>query len=340
MVSANGSLGAECVGQSRPGTKRALRKVCVSNVADEAENIRSYELTPMGGGLLPDFDPGAHIIVNLPSGLARQYSLTNSADERWRYVVAVQKENEGRGGSKWLYENLREGSTLEILGPANHFPLVEDAKEYLLIAGGIGITPILSMVRRLHSRGAKFTLVYCAQRPSRAAFREILSTSSFAKHVDFVFSEDRAQGLDLASLLEKQSSDVHAYCCGPSRMIGAFRQATRNWAAERVHLELFTAHPEVDAASENDQAFLVEVSSTGERFEVPPGESILSVLSRHGIEVPRLCESGYCGSCLTGVLDGSPDHRDSVQSDAEKASDTYITPCCSRAKSELLVLDL
>jgi vanillate monooxygenase ferredoxin subunit len=316
-------------------------KVRVTRIIDEAENVRSYELTAAEGGPLPAFTAGAHVVVNLPNGMARQYSLTGDADDRQRYVIAVQREAEGRGGSRWIYDSLREGDGLEIGVPANHFALAERAGRHLLIAGGIGITPILAMARSLKRSGADYNLVYCARRPTRTAFRDLLSSPPFRDHVRFVYSEgEETQRLDLAALLGAQPPGTHAYCCGPAGMISSFRQVANHWPAECVHFELFAADREAAPVSTENRSFTVEIASTGQRFEIPPDRSILAVLSSHGIEVPKLCESGFCGSCLTAVLEGVPEHRDTVQSDAEKAAGTYITPCCSRTRSNLLVLDL
>ncbi|WP_425450034.1 PDR/VanB family oxidoreductase [Virgifigura deserti] len=316
-------------------------RVYVTKVTDEAESIRSYELIAAEGTPLPAFTAGAHIVVNLPNGMARQYSLTGDAGDRQRYLIAVQRETEGRGGSRWIYDNLREGDSLEIGDPVNHFTLAEEAERHLLIAGGIGITPILAMASSLERAGADYHLVYCARRPARTAFRNRLLSPAFQDRVRFVYDEaEEAQRLDLAAILGAQPPGTHAYCCGPAGMIRAFRQATNHWPSERVHFELFAADPEAPPPPAEDQAFTVEIASTGQRFEIPPGRSILAVLSGHGLEVPKLCESGYCGSCLTGVLEGVPEHRDSVQSDAERAAGTYIALCCSRARSDLLVLDL
>ena len=316
-------------------------RVYVTKVTDEAESIRSYELIAAEGGALPDFAAGAHTVVNLPNGMARQYSLTGDAGERQRYLIAVQREAKGRGGSRWIYDNLREGDNLEISSPVNHFALAEEAERHLLIAGGIGITPILAMARSLERAGADYNLVYCARRPARAAFRNLLLSPPFHDRVSFVYDEEEGpQRLDLAALLSAQPLGTHAYCCGPAGMIRAFRQAASHWPSGRVHFELFAADPEAPHLSTVDRAFTVEIASTGQRFTIPPGRSILAVLSGHGLEVPKLCESGYCGSCLTGVLEGVPEHRDTVQSDADRAAGTYIALCCSRAKSDLLVLDL
>lgn len=315
-------------------------KVYITRVTDEAESIRSYELTAAAGGPLPAFTAGAHIIVKLPNGMARQYSLTGDVDDRRRYVIAVQREAEGRGGSRWIYDNLREGDSLEIAAPVNHFALAAKAERHLLIAGGIGITPMLAMARSLERTGADYHLIYCARRPERTAFRDVLLSPPFHNRVRFVYTGKEAQRLDFAALLGAELPGTHAYCCGPAGMIRAFRQAASHWPGERVHFELFTADPKATPPPATDRAFTVEIASTGRRFEIPPDQSILAVLSSHGLEVPKLCESGYCGSCLTAVLEGVPEHHDSVQTDAEKAAGTYLTLCCSRARSDLLVLDL
>jgi vanillate monooxygenase ferredoxin subunit len=315
--------------------------VRVAKIVDEAERIRSFELIPDAGGELPAFTVGAHVMVQLPGSLLRQYSLVSDPEDRARYVIAVLREEHGRGGSRWMHDHLRQGDRLTISPPINRFQLAERGTRHLLIAGGIGITPLLAMARRLNRLAADYTLIYCARTPASAAFRHLLESAPFAPHVRFVYDEgDPGRGLDIRHVLAAESEIAHIYCCGPAGMLRAFRKAAAAWPTGRVHYEAFGADSAATATAGENLPFTIVVASTGQCVLVPPEETMLTALLRLGIEVPRLCEQGYCGSCLTRVLDGIPDHRDTVQSDAEKATNEYVTLCCSRAADEVLTLDL
>jgi ferredoxin-NADP reductase len=315
--------------------------VRVARITAEAERIRSFELVPESGDRLPVFTAGAHIVVSLPNGLARQYSLASDPADRERYVIAVLREEQGRGGSRWMHDSLQEGDRLIIGPPVNRFPLDERGARHLLIAGGIGITPLLAMARRLERLAADYTLIYCTRTPAGMAFQDIVKSAPFAPHLRIVHDEgDPARGLDMARTLAMEPADTHVYCCGPAGMLRAFRTAAAAWPSGQVHYEAFGADPGLPASIGDDRAFTVVIARTGQLIPVAPDESMLGALLRHGIVVPRLCEQGYCGSCLTRVVDGVPDHRDTVQSDAEKASNDYVALCCSRAAGAMLTLDL
>lgn len=314
--------------------------VRVAGITEEAERIRSFDLVSAAGGELPAFTAGAHVAVRLPSGQARHYSLASDPQDRARYVIAVLREEQSRGGSRFMHEQVRLGGRLALVPPVNRFPLAEPGRRHLLIAGGVGITPLLAMARRLDRLGADYTLVYCTRRPADAAFRRILVAPPFAAHLRFVHDGgDPGQGLDIAQALAAEPADAHIYCCGPAGMLRAFKTAAAGWPAHQVHSEAFTAEPAVASTAEN-RAFTVVAAKSGLRVVVPPEESVLAALLRRGIDVPCLCREGYCGSCLTRVLSGIPDHRDTVQSDAEKAANDHMTLCCSRAHSDVLILDL
>mgnify|MGYP002387846124 CR=1 FL=1 len=315
----------------------------VAGITEEAERIRSFELVSAEGGELPPFTAGAHVVVKLPNGLARQYSLVSDPEDRAHYVIAVLREAEGRGGSRFMHDDLRVGDHLVLTPPVNRFPLAEQGRRHLLIAGGIGITPLLAMARRLERLSADYMLVYCARRPADTAFRHILTAAPFAAHLRFVHDEGNpARGLDIARVLAAEPEDTHVYCCGPAGMLRAFKAATAaaGWPDDQVHSEAFAADTQSPGVVADNRAFTVIAARSGTRILVPPEESVLAALLRHGIDVPRLCEQGYCGSCLTRVLSGCPDHRDTVLSDAEKAANDYMTLCCSRALSDVLILDL
>lgn len=312
----------------------------ISRVAEETDRIRSFQLSPVNGAELPPFQAGAHISVHLGNGLVRQYSLANDPMVRDHYLVAVLREPQSRGGSAWIFDNWKTGDRIEVEPPANHFPLAMGARHYLLIAGGIGITPLLSMAHVLRREQADFNLFYCARTSEAAAFRNLLSDEGFRDRVRWVHDGgDRRRSLDLASLLARYSPGTQVYVCGPASLIKGAREAGAHWPEGSIHFEYFEADHE-SLGDQNDTAFTIRIASTGQELEVPAGRSALAVLRENGITVPKLCEEGVCGSCLTGVLEGIPDHRDRVQTEAEHRSNQYMALCCSRGKSGCLVLDL
>jgi vanillate O-demethylase ferredoxin subunit len=320
-------------------TERRRLQVLVRQVRNEAERIRSYELVDPAGAALPAFTAGAHLDVWLPSGLARSYSLANDPVETDRYVIAVQRELAGRGGSAEMHDAIGEGATIEISAPLNNFPLVAEAGHHRLIAGGIGITPILSMIRELQRRGERWTLHYCARQPDQTAFHDVLTAEPFAAHVQVHHDGgDPAKGLDFVRLLQTPQAGEHVYCCGPTGFMEAVKRSMAHWPPGSLHLEYFTAAVQPPAAA-ND-TFEVEIESSGQVFEVPPDRSILQVLEENGIEVESVCCEGVCGTCAVQVVEGVPDHRDVVFDDEMHASNKWITVCCSRSHSKRLKLAL
>lgn len=310
-------------------------RVRVKAATWEAPQVTSFELRPLDGGELPAFTAGAHIDLRLGNGLARSYSLTNSQDERHRYVIGVQKDRASRGGSKWVHENLRVGDIVTIDGPRNNFALDEAAGQSILIAGGIGITPILCMLRRLASLGRDWRLLYCARRRADAAFVDELA--AFGAEVTFNFDEEPGgRMLDIAGVVCDAAPGAHLYCCGPAPMLAAFEAATAELPRARVHVEYFGAQEAPAAAG----GLKVVLARSGREFVVPEGKTILETLLDAGLDVAHSCTQGVCGACETKVLDGVPDHRDLVLTEAERASGTTMMICCSGAKTERLVLDL
>lgn len=313
--------------------------VCVQKRTDEAEGICSFDLVAEDGTALPAFTAGAHIDVHVSPGLVRQYSLCNDPAERNRYKIAVLREPQSRGGSTGMHAQVHEGQRLTIGTPRNHFALVP-ARHSLLLAGGIGITPILAMARTLHAQGDSFEMHYCGRSAARMAFRGELAAAPFAQAVH-VHTDDGAAGqrLDTRQLLARPEPGTHLYVCGPAGFMDHVLATARDcgWPEERLHREYFAAAP-VDTSG--DGAFEVQLSRTGTRCEVPAGKTVLEVLLAQGVDMPFSCESGVCGTCLTSVLDGTPDHRDSYLTEAERAAGTQFLPCCSRSKSPVLVLDL
>jgi vanillate O-demethylase ferredoxin subunit len=305
----------------------------------EAKDIFSYELVGESGVVLPPFSAGAHIDVKVGDKLTRQYSLCNSPSEPHRYVIGVLKDAQSRGGSVTMHEDVDVGDTLEISAPKNHFPL-EVAPHTLLFAGGIGITPILCMAERLAEIGADFHMHYCTRGPDRTAFYERIRNARFADRVAFHFDDGAPeQKLDLLRILREAPSDTHVYVCGPGGYIDYVKDAARSmgWSGDRVHFEYFGASP---AALVEGGQFEVKLASSGASYVVAAHRTVLQVLQDEGIEVPVSCEQGVCGTCITRVLEGTPDHRDLYFTDDEKAANDRFTPCCSRSKTPVLVLDL
>ncbi len=307
---------------------------------NEATDICSFELARTDGAPLPAFSAGAHIDVHLPGGLIRQYSLCNPPWEHQRYLIGVLKDPASRGGSRAMHEQLQVGQKLLVGEPRNLFPLAEDARRSLLFAGGIGITPILCMAERLHRLGADFELHYCARSAERAAFVERLQAAPFAERVQLHFDDGPAtQRLDAAALLADPDPDTHLYVCGPGGFMEHVLSTAKaqGWAEQRAHREYFAAAP---SNHENDGSFAVQLASSGQIIQIPADQSVAEALEASGILIPLSCEQGICGTCLTRVLAGEPEHRDLFLTEAEQAQNDQFTPCCSRAKSPLLVLDL
>jgi tetrachlorobenzoquinone reductase len=313
-------------------------RVRVTSATWEADGILSFELRPLAGETLPPFTAGAHIDLQLPGGLGRSYSLINPQDERHRYVIAVQNDRASRGGSRYIHDGLRLGDVLTILPPRNDFALVEDAAHVVLIAGGIGITPLWAMVQRLAALGRSFELFYGVRTRANAAFLASLealvaSGARIHLHVD-----DEAGGafLDLGAIVARAGADTHLYCCGPAAMLAAFAAATADRPPALVHVEYFTTQE--PAATEG--GYVVELARSGRSFTVPAGKTILETLLAAGLEPPYSCMEGVCGTCETTVLQGVPDHRDMVLTDAEHAANRTMMICCSGCKGDRLVLDL
>ncbi|OCR21663.1 Vanillate O-demethylase oxidoreductase [Pseudomonas syringae] len=313
--------------------------VVVVSRKNEAQDICSYELASVDDSALPGFSAGAHIDVHLPGGVIRQYSLCNHPEERHRYLIGVLKDPASRGGSQCLHEQINTGDRLRISEPRNLFPLVHQARRSLLFAGGIGITPILCMAERLAHSNADFEMHYCARSSERAAFVERIKNSSFADRVFLHFDEQPETALNAARVLAQPGENIHLYVCGPGGFMQHVLDSARaqGWQEDSLHREYFAATP---TDTSNDGSFSVKVGSTGQVFEIPTDKTVVQVLESHGIDIATSCEQGICGTCLTRVLEGVPDHRDLFLTENEQALNDQFTPCCSRSKSSLLVLDL
>ncbi|MGF6876906.1 PDR/VanB family oxidoreductase [Paraburkholderia sp. MM5477-R1] len=307
----------------------------------EAEGIASFELASPDGKRLPPFSAGAHIDVFLPNGMVRQYSLCNAAGQDDVYQIAVLRDQNSRGGSVCIHDVVQEGQVLKISEPRNHFPLANGASHSVLVAGGIGVTPILAMAERLSHTGSSFEFHYCTRNRERTAFQARIAGSPYASRVQFHFDDGpEEQRFDADAVLRASlAPDAHLYACGPGGfldfVLGRAREA--GWSGAHLHREYFTASP-VEASQTG--AFEVEIASTGKVIPIMPDQSVVEVLAEHGVEIPVSCEQGVCGTCITRVLSGEPDHRDMFMTDEEHARKDQFTPCCSRAKSARLVLDL
>ncbi|PAU54665.1 oxidoreductase [Pseudomonas sp. PIC25] len=306
----------------------------------EARDIATLFLARPDGSPLPAFGAGSHIDVHLPNGLVRQYSLCNPPGERQSYQIGVLRDPASRGGSQAVHDLLKPGERLRIGEPRNLFPLEERAGRSLLFAGGIGITPILCMAERLAQLGADFALHYCARSAERAAFVGRLRGSMFADRVHLHFDDgESGQRLDAARLLAGPDDDTHLYVCGPNGFMSHVLDTAQSlgWAEGRLHREYFAAPVQAESASD---AFEIQLASSGQVFRVPTDKSVVQVLDEAGVCIPVSCEQGICGTCLTRVLDGVPEHRDLFMTDDERARNDQFTPCCSRARSARLLLDL
>lgn len=305
----------------------------VKAIAYEAEDIVSLDLRAPDGSPLPAFTAGAHIELHLGNGLRRQYSLANPQTERHRYRIGVLKDAGSRGGSRFVHESIRPGDILTVEEPRNNFPLVEDAGHTILIAGGIGITPVWCMAQRLRELRRSWTLHYAVRTRARAAFLDEIAPDSCHLHCDDAHD---GRPLDIAAIVAAAPANAHVYCCGPLPMLAAFESATAGLPPEHVHTEYFQARAPVAAAG----GFDVVLARTNRTVHVPDNSTILDALLAAGIDAGHSCLEGVCGTCETKVIEGIPDHRDSVLTPAERASNRTIMICCSGSKSSRLVLDL
>jgi phthalate 4,5-dioxygenase reductase subunit len=310
----------------------------IARAWDAAVGIRSFELVQADGSDLPPFTPGSHVKVQVPNGLVRKYSLCNDPAERHRYVITVKRDAAGQGGSTSLCDDAHEGDTLPTSLPDNAFPLADNAKAYLFIAGGIGITPILSMIRSFGELPpAPWKLYYFTRSPESTAFLDELGTPELRGRVKIHHDRgDPSKSFDLWPVLEKPNT-AHLYCCGPQPLMESVRDMAGHWSPANVHFESFA---DGGVARPDDQPFRVRAAKSNLDVEVPVGRSILAVLREHGCTLASSCESGTCGTCRTTLLEGAADHRDMVLLPEEQEGQVMI--CVSRAKASSgpLVLDL
>ncbi|MFT4286034.1 PDR/VanB family oxidoreductase [Nocardioides sp.] len=313
--------------------------VRVAEIVEETKDIRTLRLEKLDGAPFTPFEAGAHIDVVGPTGVLRQYSLASSPHDNDTIVIAVKREPDSRGGSTALH-TVAVGDHLRIGKPRNLLAIAEDADRHVLVAGGVGVTPLLAMAYDLYSRGETFELHYFARSEQEMAFRELLEQrAEFRDWVHLYFGVSiEEQGRILAGVAGELTDRSHVYTCGPAPFMDQVSQLLGAVVgADRVHIEHFAASAET--TTEADTAFTVELD-TGEVFEIPADRSILSVLEENGIEVFKSCEEGICGSCVSGVLEGVPDHRDHCLSASDKAAGDQMALCVSRAKTDKLLIEL
>jgi ferredoxin-NADP reductase len=317
-------------------------EVMVEGIWRQGEGNLAVRLAAPDGAPLPEWSPGAHIDVHLPGGRVRQYSLTGNPASRRGYLICVARAPDSRGGSRYIHEALRPGQRLTISAPRNLFPL-EKADRVVLMAAGIGITPLYAMVRRLEDAGVPFTLHYYVRRPEQAAFRYQLGHPfRFGDCTIYHSSAGESPRHALPEALTRPATGTRLYLCGPDGFMDHVRQSalTRGWSPENIHSEAFQL-PAPSAPASSDNAFTVTLASTGQRWPVAADQTIARVLLDNGIDVPLSCEMGICGACLTPVTEGTVDHRDSVQSAAEKSGPRQqVALCCSRSLTENLTISL
>lgn len=304
----------------------------VRDIRLEADDVLSVGLVDPAGRDLPEWTPGAHVDVALTGGLERQYSLCSDPADRSLWRVAVLRERGGRGGSRFVHERLRPGDVLAVRGPVNTFELVP-ARHYVLVAGGIGITPILPMVRALERAGASWRLAYLGRRAAGMAFAgdPLLAGADL-----FVSEQDRRAGL--AGWIGEVSDGTAVYACGPRRLLDELEGLRGGWPRGTLHMERF--EPLAVPADRVDGSFVVECSRSGRTLVVDPGVSILACAEDAGLPVPSSCREGVCGTCETRVLDGVVEHRDSILGADEREASETLMICVSRATSPQLVLDI
>jgi ferredoxin-NADP reductase len=301
---------------------------------DAADGVVVLTLADAGGAELPPWQPGAHIDITVADGGERQYSLCGDPNDRSVYRVGVLNEPAGRGGSAWVHDTLTVGSTVSGRGPRNHFPLDESAR-YVFVAGGIGITPILPMIGAAEKSGAEWTLVYGGRSTQSMAFLDEIS--EFGSRAT-IWPQDTHGLIDLPGLLSEPSEDTLVYCCGPEPLLQAVEKMCSPWPSGALHIERFS--PKEVGAPVRSDSFEVVLADTGVTVTVPPDRSILEVVEEAGVNVLSSCQEGTCGTCETGVVEGEPDHRDSVLTPQEQAENTCMMICVSRSVSPRLVLEL
>lgn len=314
-------------------------QVVIERRTDEAKDVVGLTLRRVDGESLPTFSPGSHVDLFLPNGLTRQYSLIGDCYVTDRYEIAVSKASKSRGGSLYVHSDLREGSRLEICEPRNNFPLQPGHDTFQFIAGGIGITPILAMIRHCERNGWPWRLLYLARSRAHAAFHDELS--AFGECVRFHFDDEAGCLFDFSDGSFAVEPGLPIYCCGPAPVMKAVEDFSSHHPENPAFFEWFCPPDESGLVpGEASTGFDVELRRSGQVFRVPEDRTILEVLEEHGYTLPCSCREGMCRTCETSVVDGVPDHRDFVLSSSERAAGRTMMICVSRAKSSKLVLDV
>ncbi|MBU8865833.1 PDR/VanB family oxidoreductase [Paenarthrobacter aromaticivorans] len=329
--------------QQNPITDRATageptaRTLRVQQKTWESDGVTSVTFADPTGAQLPQWQPGSHLSLHLPNGLIREYSLCSDPLDSNSWTVAVLRTPDSRGGSQHVHEGLPVGALLKVEGPRNNFAL-EDAGRYVLVAGGIGITPIISMARQLHAAGADWSLLYTGR--SRATMAFLPEIVALAPDRITIHADDEANGRypDLAAAVGELSPDVLVYACGPEPLLKAVAGAMKD--ETQLRIERFKAPEKVAVPAQSESAFDVVCHSTGQRIPVAPDVSVLAALNNAGIDVPSSCAEGICGTCETRVISGDVEHRDFLLSKAEQAANKSMFVCVSRCRSAELILDL
>ena len=312
----------------------------LTDIETVARDTKLYTFRRTDGAPLPTYKPGAHIDLHLPNGLLRQFSLvvpTNGNPES--YVVGVKRDENSRGGSRYIIDEMKVGDEIRISAPRNNFPLVEDAEQVTLFAGGIGITPIWCMAQELNARQRSWKLHYACRSRADMAFLETLQGLG-PESVHLHFDDEAGGVLDIAAAIAAAPATAHIYCCGPNPMLKAFEAATANRPRGNIHVEYFTPKEEAAAQDSKLGGFWVELARSGEEYFIPEGQKVLEVLFQAGVDVDYSCELGICGACETRVISGTPIHHDSVLSEEEQATNEKVMICCCGCASERLVLDM
>lgn len=308
----------------------------VTSMTWESEGVLSVTLRRPDGAELPAWAPGAHLDLILPDVITRQYSLCGSPADRHSWRIAVLREPVSQGGSQAVHERLRPGDIVDVRGPRNNFAL-EDAAQYLFIAGGIGVTPLLPMIEQAAAGGAGWRLIYGGRSRASMAFLDELAQYGDAVEIQ---PEDEVGLLDLATLLRSPAADTLVYCCGPEPLLAAVEEHCAPWPSGTLHVERFKPKPLDPAEVGEETTFEVVCEESGITLTVPPGKSILDVAEEAGLNPPSSCREGICGTCETWVLEGTPEHRDSILTDEEREASESMMICVGRSRTAQLVLEL
>ncbi len=316
-------------------------KLKIHDIRCEAKNILLVELRSEFNKELPEFTAGSHLEFYLKNDLLRHYSLLNNPAERDRYLIAVSLDPDSRGGSRFIHQKFRVGDWVSVSMPRNHFPLLE-AEQYCFIAGGIGITPILSMIHWCIAHQKKWRLYYSVRNRQRAAFYESLLELGHRQNIHFHFNDEHENLLDLNKIVAESAQNEQIYCCGPNPFMLALKECATGMS-ERLHFEWFSAPqaPPVEHESTTlSSDFTLRLARSGQEIVVASEQSVLEAIEAQGLEVPFSCRAGICRACECKVLNGEPEHLDMVLTESEKQANQSMLICVSRSRTKILELDI